>query len=191
MFSFKKKYFLIIESIKDINLRNLKKCNKFLIIYRSKGQKENINDLLTFRKQCKLKLIDFYVANDRKLVVKLNSDGIYLSSFNKNLKKLNYNKSNFKTIGSAHNFKEISVKLKQGCSYILYSKLFMVDYDATSPYLGVIKFNKIINAFPKKIIPLGGIKISNLNYLKNINCEAFALLSEIKKKPTKIFSRLF
>ena len=59
MFSFKKKYFLIIESIKDINLRNLKKCNKFLIIYRSKGQKENINDLLTFRKQCKLKFSQF------------------------------------------------------------------------------------------------------------------------------------
>ena len=29
-----KKYFLIIESIKDINLENIKKRNKFIIIYR-------------------------------------------------------------------------------------------------------------------------------------------------------------
>ena len=32
MFAFKKKYFLIIESIKDINLRNIKKHNKLSTI---------------------------------------------------------------------------------------------------------------------------------------------------------------
>ena len=81
MFVFKKKYFLIIESIKDINLRNIKKYNKFLIIYRNQGIKENISDLAKFRKECRLKLIEFYVANDIKLAVLLGSDGIYLSSF--------------------------------------------------------------------------------------------------------------
>ena len=45
MFAFKKKYFLIIESIKDINLRNIKKYKKFLIIYRNKGINENIEHL--------------------------------------------------------------------------------------------------------------------------------------------------
>ena len=49
MFAFKKKYFLIIESIKDINLRNIKKYNKFLIIYRNQGIKENISDLAKFK----------------------------------------------------------------------------------------------------------------------------------------------
>ena len=73
MFAFKKKYFLIIESIKDLNLRNIKKYNKFLIIYRNTKTKENFNDLLKFRKQCKLKFADFYVANDRKLAVALNN----------------------------------------------------------------------------------------------------------------------
>ena len=53
MFAFKKKYFLIIESIKDINLRNIKKYNKFLIIYRNQGIKENISDLAKFRKECR------------------------------------------------------------------------------------------------------------------------------------------
>ena len=43
----------------------------------------------------------------------------------------------------------------------------------------------------KNLIPLGGISINNLNSLNNINCQGFAMLSEIKKKPAKIFSRLF
>ena len=191
MFAYKKKYFLLIESIKDINLRKIKKYAKFIIIYRGKVRSEDINDLLIFRKECRLKLIDFYVANDQKLAIKLNSDGIYLSSYNRTLKKNICNKLNFKIIGSAHNFKEISFKLKQGCSYILLSKLFLVEYDRTAPYLGVVRFSNFINLFSKKIVPLGGIKVSNLNFLKNINCEAFALLSEVKKKPANIINRLF
>ena len=96
MFAFKKKYFLIIESIKDINLRNIKKHNKYSIIYRNKQYKENFNELLKFRKECRLKIIDFYVANDIKLSIQLNSDGIYLSSYNKTFSVLNINRINFK-----------------------------------------------------------------------------------------------
>ena len=61
MFAYKKKYFLIIESIKDIDFKNLKKRNKFLIIYRNHKTKENLYELMRFRKHCKLQLIDFYV----------------------------------------------------------------------------------------------------------------------------------
>ena len=48
MFSFKNKYFLIIESIKDLNLRNIKLINKYIIIYRNKGKIENIEELIKF-----------------------------------------------------------------------------------------------------------------------------------------------
>ena len=57
MFIFKKKYFLIIESIKDINLKNIKIRNKFSIIYRNNKKNCNFNDLLMFRRKCKLKAI--------------------------------------------------------------------------------------------------------------------------------------
>ena len=96
---------------------------------------------MKFRKECKAKAVKFYVSNDINLAIFLKSDGIYLSSYNKNLKFLNYKKLNFKIIGSAHNFREILVKVKQGCEVILLSKLFLVDYDKKSPFLGVIKFN--------------------------------------------------
>ena len=159
MFSFKKKYFLIIESIKEIDLRNIKIHNKFNIIYRIKHLKDNINDLKKFRNQCRLKHTNFYIAID--------------------------------IIGSAHNIKEIALKKKQGCSFIILSKLFLVDYDKFSSFYGITKFNKFITNISKKLIPLGGIKASNLNSLKIINSEGFTMLSEIKKKPTKIISRLF
>ena len=85
MFIVKKNYFLIIESIKDLDLKKIKKRNKFSIIYRNRKNSDNINDLLRFRKTCKLKSIRFYVANNFKLAVILKTDGIYLSSYNNSL----------------------------------------------------------------------------------------------------------
>ena len=83
MFILKKKYFLLIENIKDIDLENIKIRNKFSIIYRNNKNNENITNLLKFRKICKLKSIKFYIANNISLAIKLNSDGIYLSAYNK------------------------------------------------------------------------------------------------------------
>ena len=86
MFAFKNKYFFIIESIRDIDLKNIKNSNKFSIIYRSKNIAENIEKLIQFRKNCKVKNIDFYVSNNIKLTNILKADGIYISAYNKNLK---------------------------------------------------------------------------------------------------------
>ena len=190
MFALKKKYYLIIENIKDINLKNIKNRNKFVVIYRNRKNLEKRQDILKFRKLCKLKSIDFYVANNIKLAKSLSSDGLYLSAFNRSYRPLFVKKSNFKLIGSAHNKKEIFLKIKQGCELILLSKLFLVSYDKKSEFLGIIKFNNFLN-FNKNLIPLGGIKLGNLNKLKTLDCKGIALMSEIKKKPTKIISRLF
>ena len=180
MITKKFKYFLLIESIKDIDLKNIKIRNKFSVIYRNYNKIDNLNDLSKFRQQCKLKAIKFYVANNNTLAVSLNSDGIYLSSYNKKLNVLSYKKRRYEIIGSAHNFKEIVLKKKQGCSFIFLSKLFTVDYDKKAPYLGVVKFNNFLK-ISKNLIPLGGIKPENLNNLKNVSCKGFAILSEVKK----------
>ena len=189
MFIVKKKYFLFIERIKDINLSNIKK-NKFVIIYRSYKTKDSLENLIKFRRECFKKKIKFYIANDLKLCVKLKANGIYLSSYNKSFKPLNLLKNKFKIIGSAHNYKEIFEKIKQGCESVIFSKLFIVNYDKKLPHLGLVKYNKFLNYFNKKLIPLGGINDQNLNKMKLISSEGFALLSEVKKKPAKIFSRL-
>ena len=92
----KNKYFLIIESIKDIDLKNIKKRNKFSIIYRNKNNLENVSDLLNFRRFCKQKSIKLYIANNIKLAILLNSDGIYISAFNRSFKPLKFNFLSFK-----------------------------------------------------------------------------------------------
>ena len=61
----------------------------------------------------------------------------------------------------------------------------------SAPIIGLIKFNKYTQCSKRKLIPLGGIKLTNLGRLKFINSEGFAVLSEIKKKPVKIINRLF
>ena len=82
------------------------------------------------------------------------------------------------------------MKIKQGCRIILFSKLFLVNYDKKSKFIGVVKFNNLLKN-NKNLIPLGGINQNNLNSLKTINSKGFALMSEIKKKPANIINRLF
>ena len=76
--------------------------------------------------------------------------------------------------------REISLKCQQRCSSILFSKLFLVNYDKNAQYLGVNRFNNFLK-INKNLIPLGGINLSNLNNLKNVHSTGFALLSELKK----------
>ena len=109
MFAIKKKYFLIIENIRDIELKNIKIRNKFSIIYRYKNNREITSELLAFRKKCKIKGIKLYIANNPTLANLLKADGIYLSAFNKSLRFLSLKKPNFKIIGSAHDLREITM----------------------------------------------------------------------------------
>ena len=187
---FKNKYFFIIESTRDIDLKNIKNSNKFCIIYRSKNIAKNIEELMRFRKICKTKNIEFYVANNVKLTNILKADGIYISAYNKNLKIAHLRNSNFKVIGSAHNIKELSIKKFQGCSSIVFSRLFETSYKYKKGFLGVVKFNLLKLSRRENLIPLGGIKLSNLNKLNTVKCDSIALSSEIKKKPI-ILSRHF
>ena len=191
MFSFKNKYFLIIESIKDLNLRNIKLINKYIIIYRNKGKIENIEELIKFRRKCKSKKIDFFVSNNKKLSILLKADGLYISAHNLDLRLAKLKKSNFKIIGAAHNIKELNIKILQGCSDIVFSRLFKVSHPFKKGYLGVVKFNLFGLTRKTNLVPLGGINLDNLNKLKMVKSRSFALLSEIKKKPVKIFNRLF
>ena len=78
--------------------------------------------------------------------------------------------------------------LKKGS--ITRSTLKNVDKKYKLIQKNVLKFNNFAK-ISKKLIPLGGINAKNLNQLKNVQCEGFAIMSEVKKKPAKIFSLLF
>ncbi|MDB9760840.1 thiamine phosphate synthase [Pelagibacteraceae bacterium] len=170
----------------SINLEYFKRNKKITIIYRNNGSQENQSKLDIFRKKCKTKKFKFYVANNYNLARSCKADGLYISSYNKKI----YPIYNFKLIGSAHNFKEIHQKIKQGCKTIILSRLFKTSYKNKKDYLGVVKFNLIKAKYLVNLIPLGGIKGSNLLKLNLVKTKGLCLLSEIKKKPA-ISNRLF
>ena len=186
MFIIKKNYYLYIENTKDIDIHNIKKNKKISIVYRNNKSSEILENLILFRKLCRLKGFKLYIANNYKLAKACKADGLYCSSYNK---KKNHG-GNLEVIGSAHNFNEIYQKIKQGCKTIILSRLFKTSYKNKRSYFGVIKFNLITKNYSIKIVPLGGINEFNLLKLNMLNSQGLALLSEIKKKPA-ISSRLF
>ena len=191
MLVLKKNYYLFVDNTREFNLNLIKIRNKFNIIYRNPTTKENIENLINFRKKCKKNGVEFYVSNDTKLLTKLKADGLYISAYNRNLLLNIYSKKGFKIIGSAHNQREIDLKIKQGCEAIIYSRLFRTNYPYKKGHLGMQKFNIISLRSRKELIPLGGINEKNLCKMKSVKSSSFACLSAIKKKPAKIINRLF
>ena len=108
------------------------------------------------------------------MAIKLNLDGAYIPSFNKNIKHLAYSlKKNFKIIGSAHNLREIRFKETQKVEKIFLSSLFKKNEN----YLGLNKFKLLSKLTKKEVVVLGGISEKNLKKLKILNQSQFAGIS--------------
>ena len=142
MFIVKNKYYIYIDNLSSINLKNIKQGWKFCLIYRNYRDKIDVEKLKIFAKKCKKKNIKFFVSNNLFLALKIRADGVYLPSFNKNYIRINSSSlKNFQIIGSAHNLREISLKTKQGCNEIVLSRLFKTNYENKKSYYDVNKFN--------------------------------------------------
>ena len=146
-----------------------------IIIYRNYISKKN-NELLIlkFKKYCKKKGKKFFLANNIKLAIKLNLDGVYIPSFNKSLSHLSYSyNKKFKIIGSAHNLKEIKIKELQKVNKIFLSSIFKKNKN----FLGMNRFKLLSSLTKKKIVVLGGISKKNIKLLKLLNNPEFAGIS--------------
>ena len=176
MIIIKKKYYLYIENIKDLDIDLLKTNKKINIILRN-IKNNKIKDIIKFRKKCKNKKMKFFIANNPKFAITCKADGLYISAHNKKKYFININK-----IGSAHNLKEVNEKILQGCKEIIFSRLFKTNYNNKKSFFGIIKFNLLKLIFNKDIYPLGGINNKNLLKLNMINSSGFAILSAVKKK---------
>ena len=168
----KKKYYFISK----FDANNIaKQDSKTVLIYRN-YQNKNIDEtlILKIRKYCKNKRIKFYLSNDIKLAIRLDLDGVYLPSFNKNMRHLNYSyKEKFEIIGSAHNLKEIKIKEYQNVDKIFISSLFKKNKN----FLGINKFKLIKKLTKKNIVALGGITKKNQKKLSLLNQIDFAGIS--------------
>ena len=149
--------------------------NQTTVIYRNYSS-ETVNEklILKIKNYCKKKGIKFYLSNNIQIAIKLNLDGAYIPSFNKNTKHLAFSfKKNFKIIGSAHNLKEIRTKETQKVDKIFLSSLFKKNKN----YLGINKFKLLSKLTQKEVVVLGGISKKNLKKLKILNQSKFAGIS--------------
>ena len=130
--------------------------------------------ILKIKNYCKKKGIKFYLSNNIQLAIRLNLDGAYIPSFNKNTKHLSYSlKKKFKIVGSAHNLREIRTKETQKVNKIFISSLFKKNKN----YLGVNKFKLLSKLTRKKVVVLGGISKQNLKKMKILDQSSFAGIS--------------
>ena len=149
------------------------------IIFRNYKDKIDENLIIKIKNYCKKKGNSFLLSNNIKLAIKLDLDGVYIPSFNKDKRHLSYSyKKNFIILGSAHNVYEIRIKELQGVRTIFLSSLFKKNKN----YLGFYKF-KLLSLLTKKlIIALGGISNNNLKKLNLISCHGFAGITFFKQK---------
>ncbi len=172
---FKKYYF--IEKFEKSNID--KQDINTTIIYRNYKKDYNIKEILKLKNYCKRKKLKFILSNNVKLSVKLDLDGVYLPSFNKNFYHLSYKlKKKFLILGSAHNLKEIRIKEKQNVEKIFISSIFKINKN----YLGINKFKLISKISNKGIIALGGISQDNIKLINLTNSIGLAGISFFKKK---------
>ena len=170
---FKKYYF--IEKFKKSNID--KQDLNTTIIYRNYKKNYKIDEILFLKNYCRKKKLKFLLSNNVKLSIKLNLDGAYLPSFNKNFSHLSFRfKKNFILLGSAHDLKEIRIKEKQNVNKIFVSSVFKKNNN----FLGINKFNLISKLSYKEIIALGGISKDNIGLINLTKSAGIAGISFFK-----------
>ena len=173
------KFFIFLDKYNNEIFKN--KNINIGIIYRNYKDRKRENQLIKIAKACKKKRYQLFVSNDIKLAHKVKADGLYVPSFNKTKKFSNIEKKNLMIIGSAHNQKEIHIKIAQNCKAIFVSPLFWVKKSKT--FLGLHKFNYLSGLNKINIMPLGGITEGNIRKLKLLSIQGFGGIQLFKKKP--------
>ena len=173
--SFNKYYF-----IKEFNQSHIdKQDKKTTLIFRNYNQQIDEKLILAIKKYCKKRGNKFLISNNIKLAIKLNLDGAYIPSFNKETKHLSFSyKKSFILLGSAHNINEIRTKELQGINAIFVSSLFKQNKN----YLGINKFKLLSSFSSKPLVALGGLSEDNLKKLSLTNCLSFAGISFFEQK---------
>ena len=149
------------------------------IIYRNYDQKIDEKLIIKIKNYCKKRGNKFLLSNNIKLSIKLDLDGAYIPSFNKDKKHLSYSfKKKFIILGSSHNVYEIRTKELQNIEAIFLSSVFKKNKN----YLGINKVKFLSLLTKKPFIALGGISKVNLKKLNLINCSGFAGISFFEQK---------
>ena len=171
------KYYYFID---EFNKNEIEKLSaQISLIYRNYHKKNDPKELRKLVMYCKNNGRKVYISNNLKNAIKYNFDGLYIPSFQKQLRFKNITKNKLEIIGSAHNAIELKIKEKQGCSYIFLSPVF--KNKKNKKFLDVIKTNLLKKMTKNKIVLLGGINHKTLKRSKLCSPSGVASISWIKK----------
>ena len=99
--------------------------NKINIIYRNYKETVTEDTIKMIKNLCTKLGKKFFISNNVALAIKLQLDGVYIPSFNKDKKHLSYSViKNFIVLGSAQNIYEIRTKELQNVNAIFLSSIF-------------------------------------------------------------------
>ena len=175
-----KKYYFI-DDFNPIHLKDLDK--NITLIWRSKDSKNDLETIYKLANYCKKNKINLILSNNVKLALKLNLNGAYISSYNREMRLNCFQyKKDFKLLGSAHNLREISIKKKQKIKEIFISPIF--KYKNRTP-LGIHRLKYIFEDREFDKIALGGVNSTNIKLLNLTNFSGIAGINLFKKKGPK------
>ena len=171
--------------IDEFNKNEIEKLSAHIaLIYRNYHKKNNPIEMRKLVIHCKINRRKVYISNNLKDAIRYNFDGLYIPSFQKQLRFKNISKKNLEIVGSAHNAIELKIKEKQGCSHIFLSPIF--KNNKSKKYLDVIKTNLLKKMTKNKIVLLGGINQKTLKRSNLCSPRGFAAISCIKKNGPSI-----
>jgi len=117
------KIFCFINNYEENYIKRLPK--NIAIIYRNYSKILNKNEIKKINNLCKKTKRKFFLANNIKIALQLDLDGVYIPSFNKEL-KINYytKKKNFLILGSAHNKRNKTKRTSKSKLYFFISHFY-------------------------------------------------------------------
>jgi thiamine monophosphate synthase len=186
-------FYLFIESLNELIIKNVKNYENIAFIYKPKI-KNSIEEkyLSEIKKFCKKKFIPLFIENNEKMAKKYNLDGLFISGGNKLIGRGKLEEKLIR-IGSAHNQLEYYKKNLQYCETIMLSPIFYTQKYSQNKILNVCRFNLISKNWKSKICALGGMTKNNLKKIKMTKANSIGFISlikeSVKKNPPTIFSR--
>ena len=168
----------IFHFIDDFNSDYILKLSKnIILIFRNYNKEYDFSFYIKIRNFCKNHGYKILLANNYKLALKANFDGIYVPSFNKSFLFVKNKKKKFIIAGSAHNIYQVKTKEAQGVDYIFISPLFKTK---NKKGIGIYRFLNLIKETKKKVVILGGINKKNIRKINLFKINAFASINYIK-----------
>ncbi len=153
-----------------------------IIQYRFKTgtDKDNLQEAMQIKNLCK-RYNSLLIINDRvDLALAVEADGIHLGQDDFDLKTARKLLGYSKIIGiSANNEIDISNALKEGCDYIGVGPVFETTTKKNKKPIGIEKIKTLTKELNIPWFAIGGIKSSNILYLKRNGLKKIALVSQL------------